>query len=269
MIGIILIQLRKALYFIFFCIDSLFNRKSEKVVFCYHAISDSGWRYSTKNETFTKQIDLLVKNGYKHVSLAEIFTYKGKCFHLTFDDGYRSLLSVRDFLKSLNIKPSFFVLSASSEYDLQGLGVDIKKYEHFLTTEETRLLISDGWVLGSHTNTHKLLKDLSKEVLKKEITGSKEQLESRFGINVEALSYPRGVYNDSVIALAKDSGYTYGLTMDDEKLDESKKLQIPRIGIDNTHSVNEILWTSSPTSIEFRKFVKDNLFSIVLKGLTK
>jgi len=269
MIGLVFVKLRKLLYLVFSGIDYLFNRETNKIVLCYHAVSDSGWRYSTKYEDFTKQIELLLRKGYKHVSLAEIFTYEGKCFHLTFDDGYRSLLSVRDFLKSLNIKPSFFILSSTSEYDLKGLGVEIKNYEEFLTTEETHLLLSDGWVLGSHTKTHKLLGDLSNEILVKEIAESKVQLEGRFGVKVEALSYPRGVYDESVLALAKDSGYTYGLTMDDGKIDGSKKLQIPRIGIDSTHSVAEVLWTTCPTSIEFRKFVKDNLFSIVLKGLTK
>lgn len=250
------VLLRKTLYSVFAFIDALLGRSTDKVILCFHGISEDDWRFNSRKEVFIKQIELLLSRGYKFVTLDEVFTATGKNCVLTFDDGYSSVLDITSFIKEKSIPAYMFLISG--KYDPEGLGVSTFTQKDFLTPDQIAELISEGWRIGSHTDSHKLLPVLSSDEKKHEIIDSKVKLEQVYNVNVDAISFPRGEYDSQTLEYCKQAGYKYGLTMDDSVLNiNCDLLRLPRVGIDRTHSVEEMLQTISPTTISFRKFIKE------------
>ena len=65
----------------------------------------------------------------------------------------------------------------------------------------------DGIRVSSHTHSHKLLNEMKKNEIKRELNQSKEKLESLTGIPVDSICYPKGRFNKETIKIAKSVGY--------------------------------------------------------------
>jgi peptidoglycan/xylan/chitin deacetylase (PgdA/CDA1 family) len=80
-----------------------------------------------------------------------------------------------------------------------------------MTIEELRRLAQSKWVtIGAHTVTHTPLSSLSVTAQKEEILGSRKQLETWLGREINVFSYPFGTkrdYTRASRALCKESGY--------------------------------------------------------------
>ncbi len=258
-----LIAIRKFIYRALYSFDLLVDNKSKISILCYHGISDEIWRYNTKKEIFESQINSLLEKGYKFIRLSDITNKnEGNSVVLTFDDGYKSVLNVKEFLKSKSIFPTMFLITDYGNYDPEGLGNTDFKPKDFLSLSETLELKDAGWSFGSHTQTHKLLPTLTLDEQKEELLGSKEYLEKALGTEIIAISYPRGQYTKDTIDIARNIGYKFGLTMDDG-YDFSNLLKLPRVGVDITHSSQEVLESISPSVIAFRSFIKKYLFKFI------
>src|SRR4029077_17008149 len=62
------------------------------LVLCYHAVSET-WRHalSVPADELERQLELLVRRGYRPVGAAEIVQGRGKLLHVTFDDAFASV----------------------------------------------------------------------------------------------------------------------------------------------------------------------------------
>ncbi len=251
---------RKATYQLLAAFDAkVLKQKNPIVIFSYHSIAKDDWRFSVNPADLKKQITHLQKN-YDIITLKTLEEYlAGKITItkpsavLTFDDGYKDILTMKDFFKKHAITPALFILANTKNPNLKELGTK----RQFLTKRDIQSLIKAGWEIGCHSATHANLATLSDKELKEEIITSKKSLEKNLGMTLKYFAYPRGKYNAAVVRLVQKAKYTMALTMDDGFINaESNRLTLPRVGVDRTHTFAEFGSTFSPSVVRLRKIIK-------------
>ncbi len=94
--------------------------------------------------------------------------------------------------------------------------MDETKYSKMLSIEDLKILITNNVEVGSHSHSHAILTKIDPDEIQFELEHSKEILENITNNYIRVLAYPNGVYNDEVISIAKNLGYTILLQTDDE-----------------------------------------------------
>lgn len=258
--GIFYVPIRKIVYTSLGIMSYVFRSKPLPVfVLCYHSISDDGWYFSVSLENFKKQINHL-KDNFEIISLSDLEKYingvkkiNRPAVVVTFDDGYKNILSVRDVYKDIKVKPAVFLIANTKKTNFN----ELKTKRSFLNKKDIKLLLNDGWEIGSHTMTHPDMYKLNNKDMEYEIVHSKKILEKELGIQIKHIAYPKGRYTDEVIYTSKKAGYNLGLTMDDDLINtKTDKLKVPRIGVDNTHSLFEFKYLYYPLLSKLRKLLK-------------
>lgn len=255
-------KIRNSVYRALYLLDKTQGKQSSLFVLCYHGIGRDTWRYSVPFSLLKKQIQYLKSKGYQFIKLSDLLAHllngkqlPEKAVVITIDDGYKELGNTCEYFKSENIYPAVFLLADTQHPNRHELA-NTKK---FLSATDIHLLKSYGWEFGSHSATHSNLTILSEHELKKEIIDSKTFLETKTKTRIEFFAYPRGKYTPQVLAMTKKAGYKLGLTMDDGIISKkTDRLQIPRIGIDRTHTMQEFPMLFSPSVIETRKRIKES-----------
>lgn len=253
------IGIRRFIYLLLGGIDDILGRKNIISIFSYHSVAADDWKFSIDKNKIIKQIKYLKKN-YDLISLIDIeAVIKGDkqitkpAVVLTFDDGYKDILTLKQFFISENIKPVLFVLSDTKFANHK----ELDTYRSFLTNKEIIMLHRLGWSIGCHSATHANLSTLSKLQLKKEIIDSKQALEMVIKQPIFYFSYPKGKYTAKVIEIVKAAGYALAVTVDDGIITTNTNMyQVPRIGIDRSHNFAEFKMLSSPSVILFRQLCK-------------
>lgn len=236
------------------------------VIFCYHAIGDDTWLYGETKETFVRQIEHLSAEGYAWISLRELSEKLGRrkvldrpYAVLTFDDGYRDVLAVKNFLRDKRIVPTMFVLAEPECADRD----ELTTTREFLSWDEIRQLKRDGWDIGCHSATHTEFAMLSETAMEREIGDAKRKLENLLGFPIEYFAYPKGYHSRAIRRAVNEAGYTLAVSMDDAFLSSSSdRFCWPRIGVDRSHTFDEFQTLYLPLAIIFRAGVK-LLYSIV------
>jgi peptidoglycan/xylan/chitin deacetylase (PgdA/CDA1 family) len=255
-----IIAIRRLLYILLGNFDQLVGRRNDLFVLCYHSINNDGWRYGVSLSEFKKQMHYIHRN-YQIVSSLELGQYlKGKrkfsrpTAVITFDDGYADILSARQILSELNIRPTAFVIADSKRANKKQLQTN----RRLLTTKELKELVKEGWIIGSHSMTHADFNQLSSKSMDEEIINSQKKLSREVGEKVTSIAYPKGKYDAEI--LDKASCYSLGFSMDDKPLNRnSNHLTIPRIGVDRSHSFAEFKYLSSPSVLLLRGVMKNVL----------
>jgi peptidoglycan/xylan/chitin deacetylase (PgdA/CDA1 family) len=254
-------KLRRLIYlFLGFLDKSILKLKPSRItILSYHSIANDNWRYSVDVEVIKKQIEYLQKN-YDIIMLADVEAFlqgtkqiTRPSVVLTFDDGYKDILLLKDFFISKQISPALFVLADSDHADFKELATK----RPFLTVQEIQSLHNLGWEIGCHSGTHANLRLVTAEKLAIETIDAKQNLERSLGLSLRYFAYPRGKYNKQVIESVKKAGFSLGLTMDDGFITPRvNPLTIPRIGVDRSHSFDEFITLNSPLSVIFRRAAK-------------
>jgi peptidoglycan/xylan/chitin deacetylase (PgdA/CDA1 family) len=113
----------------------------------------------------------------------------------SWDDGDRADLRVAEMLRSREIKGTFYV--PNTPYGARPA----------LSHADLRALSSEGFEIGAHSVSHKLLWGLSAEELAREVSPCKPTLEDILGTEVRMFCYPCGRYDSNVIRTLKEAGY--------------------------------------------------------------
>ena len=119
----------------------------------------------------------------------------------SWDDGDRADLRLAEMLRSRAIKGTFYV--PNNPYGGRPA----------LSHADLRALSSDGFEIGAHSVSHKLLWGLSAEELAKEVNPCKPMLEDILGTEVRMFCYPCGRYDSNVIRALKEAGYSGARTV--------------------------------------------------------
>lgn len=223
------------------------------VVFCYHSISEDGWRYSVSPRAFEEQMNHLMTWG-KSITLDDLTDYlNGKIkitnnsFLITFDDGYSDVLLAKPILSKFRIKPTLFVLSNPSNANRQVLDTQRR-----LLNDRELKSISHDWDIGCHSATHAVLTQCTTKQLDHEIIESKKLLEEKIDRSVGSFCYPKGQYNSQISDMVKAAGYDVAFSMNDQILtSDNDHYCIPRVGVDGSHTMKEfsVLYKPSVTAI--------------------
>jgi peptidoglycan/xylan/chitin deacetylase (PgdA/CDA1 family) len=174
-------------------------------------------------ERFEAQMKYLHSQGYMTLSMDEVIRFlKGEPFPakivaIHFDDGWKSALQAVPILNHYGFKASFWIIAG------KGIG-----WPHMDWGEVQALAENPRFDIFSHTMTHPwkpndtFLDWINNRVPGKgleqvnwELKESKRVLEEKLGKPVVYLAWPSGLYNDSLIAIARNAGYSALLTIDD------------------------------------------------------
>lgn len=256
----IALSVRRIMYGLLRGVNVFFPRRRKKlIIFSYHSVANDDWRFSIDLEVFRSQIDHLLSE-YQPISLSEAKEFfcgervlDAPSFVLTFDDGYRDILGVKEFLLRKNIRPAIFVLSDPERADMAELGTR----REFLSAEDILELYRSGWEVGCHGATHADMWAMTEDQIREETMGAKKKLEAELGIPISYFAYPRGRYTNVVRRMVREAGYECALSMDDGFLsDRTDRFVVPRIGVDRTHSFPEFQSIHTDAAILFRKCIK-------------
>jgi len=170
---------------------------------------------------FTEQMELLADEGFATVSVGDLVRFmKGEialppnAVVLTFEDGWKSALDAVPVLDRHRFKASFYVITGNgiggdylgwSDIDKLAGNPRFEIYSHTVSHpwDPRNNLVT--WVQGSG-------KEEGKRDALHELSQSKRVLEQRLNRPVPVLAWPSGWFDDTLVALAQQAGYTALLT---------------------------------------------------------
>lgn len=203
------------------------SERQKVPVLIYHQIVEghvAGGETSISLQRFTEQMQYLHDAGYTTVSTRDLVAYmKGdiklpkKSIVLTFDDGWKNVLSAVPILNKLHFKASFWIITE------RGIGWSNVEWSDVIALSK-----NPNFEVYSHTATHPW--DPKSNLVTwvdgndprfgpadalRELTESKRLLEAKLEMQISYLAWPVGWYNDRLIEMAKQAGYTALLTAED------------------------------------------------------
>ena len=226
----------------------IIDKSSRVTILGYHQITDRGNPSEMRIPVskFRSQMQALKDAGVSVISLDDYLMWKKNkrpipetCVILTIDDGYDDLYDYAlPILKEFNYPFTFYLYTNF----LGGSG-------RTLNDKEVKELLSSGGELGSHSVSHDFLIRAKRkfgdnkkyeEWLLKEIKGSKDSLEKKFGVKIKSFAYPYGEYSDFLANKIKEAGYSSAVTVNGSKANYgSPSYELPRYII---HGNNDINW---------------------------
>jgi peptidoglycan/xylan/chitin deacetylase (PgdA/CDA1 family) len=97
-----------------------------------------------------------------------------------------------------------------------------------VTWEMLDRIHSAGIVIGSHTKTHIVMTNETRECVLDETAASRVELERRLGTAVQHFAYPSGIYNSASVSAVAAAGYRFGYTTCTHRSAEHPLLTVPR-----------------------------------------
>jgi peptidoglycan/xylan/chitin deacetylase (PgdA/CDA1 family) len=81
-----------------------------------------------------------------------------------------------------------------------------------MTWDDIRSCIQNGFSIGSHSYSHRNLSQLKEpELLETEISFSRQRILEETGIAPSVFTFPNGQYNDNLLKMVEESGYSIAL----------------------------------------------------------
>lgn len=160
------------------------------IVLMYHNIASG--RQNIVFREWQPAYDVAAEDFQTHLGLIE----KHKApVHVTFDDGYHSVLPWVETLQQHRIPATCFV--TTSTVGQRGM----------LQTAEIRALAQAGIRIGSHSHSHIFLQNLTPLQQQTEILTPRKILSDIIGQDVTTMSLPGGRYDNGTLQYAGDCGY--------------------------------------------------------------
>ncbi len=117
----------------------------------------------------------------------------------SWDDGHTLDIKAAELLDRYGLKGTFYV-AFNEPANPQ------------ISDAEIRDLHNMGMEIGSHTMSHRMLTEIPRSEIPRELIESKKRLDDILGTPIQAISYPLGYYNATVLETWRKAGYTLGRT---------------------------------------------------------
>jgi peptidoglycan/xylan/chitin deacetylase (PgdA/CDA1 family) len=156
---------------------------------------------------FASQLSELPPAGFGFGNLGD--AYSARKIVISFDDGYASCFEQGiGLLKTFGCKAIQFLVSGrigkANDWDATG--------EAIMDKSQVREWLAAGHQIGSHTVSHPDLTRLPSREAREEIEASRKWLEDTFGIAVSHFSYPQGAFDDRILGMVQEAGYSMAVT---------------------------------------------------------
>jgi peptidoglycan/xylan/chitin deacetylase (PgdA/CDA1 family) len=203
--------------------DKLGKNRQRVPILMYHSVKNISSSFKMKSlyvtpKSFNLQMWLMHQLGYKGLSMQELRPYLtgekiGKVFGITFDDGYRdTFTNALPVLQKYNFSATCYIITNYiGKYNKWDEVHGIEK-NPLMNKEEICSWVSAGMSLGTHTDNHFDLTQLSPESLKSEVVSSIKILQNEFSCDIVDFCYPSGSYNSDVIREVKNCNYKTATT---------------------------------------------------------
>jgi peptidoglycan/xylan/chitin deacetylase (PgdA/CDA1 family)/Tfp pilus assembly protein PilF len=183
--------------------------KPEEIpILVYHDISDSNSQWCVSPIDFKKQMSILKDEGYTTISLTKLDELLKnqqkieKSVVITFDDARKGIITqAYPILKKQNFTATIFVVP--QWIDKQNIPAD-EQYSEFLSWSDLKELKDNGFEIGSHTFSHKNLKELGAAEIWQELSSAEEALTKNLNTKPEHFAYPFGEYDEEAIQEVKN-----------------------------------------------------------------
>jgi len=215
---------------------------------------DDGERIWTSYDTvFAAQMERLCDEGFTALDLDDYLHIRSgaaplpaKPVIITFDDGYLSnyTLAYPALVRNSQKATIFVALEPDDHTRKQVEGID-----GFLTPEQMKEMSTHGVSIQSHSLTHPILTELSREAVEFELAESRRRLEAITGKPVRHLAIPRAGYSREIRAQARGLGYaTVCCNNKGSSTGWSDPLALPRIVVDRDMDAGELVRALTPAS---------------------
>jgi peptidoglycan/xylan/chitin deacetylase (PgdA/CDA1 family) len=162
--------------------------------------------------SFDWQMRMLRFLGYRGLSMRDLEPYligkkQGKVVGITFDDGYQNnVIHALPILKANGFTATCYGVSSmpggTNAWDLGKVAP-----QPLMSLEEWRIWNGSGMDVGSHTQTHVNLTELSDEASMQQVVQSKYELQQMLGIEVRHFCYPYGWFKPEHEDMVRSAGY--------------------------------------------------------------
>lgn len=177
---------------------------------------------TVRPDAFARQLDYLRREGFRTLSPEELLGVldgtlpaTDRTLAITFDDGYEdNLLWAAPLLQARGFQAIVFVISdflGKESGDVWPEG-DERGFGRFLSSGQVQSMASAGLFVASHTQSHRLLSQLTDRDIELEMVRSRRALEETVGRPIRLLAYPGGDFDDRAQAAAKSAGYVASFT---------------------------------------------------------
>ena len=202
--------------------------RKQVVILSYHGLSLDNGESTHPNlldlgvspESFRSQITYL-RRRHHVISLREFLAANAEgrqlpdySVVLTFDDGYRSFLTVAPLLLNHNLPATLFLVTGMMRQEDVGPESMQEHAERLSWTEVQTLDQHDIFDFGSHTCSHPSLNSLASKAIDHELRASLNEIRGKVKSVVPALAYPNGAYSGLSIQKIAAAGYACALTID-------------------------------------------------------
>lgn len=190
---------------------------------------------SVSPDKFESQMQYLSQNGYTPITLDNLYgifnhlsSAPARPVVLTFDDGYQDFYTI-----------AFPILRRFNFHAVSFIPTGLIGGSYYMNWDQIKEIASTGLVhFEGHSVTHANLASLNINALLKQLTDSKNMLESQTGYHVNFVAYPYGVSNASIQAAARKAGYVGGLGTWYGKV-SGGSMNMPRIKVSGFWSIKE------------------------------
>ena len=216
-------------------------------ILMYHQIDEPAPRgtsfrgLTVHPKSFARQMRWMYRLGYRGLSMRDLMPYlrgeqTGKVFGITFDDGFRNVLT-----NALPILTELGFTSTNYLVANQLSGGNIWDAHHnvplvpLMSKAEARAWSRAGQEVGSHTLDHVSLPELSLDDARTQLAQSRQNLTEVVEQNVTAFCYPYGHFNAEHALMVSEAGYQNATTTQRGLAGpQDGAFLLPRVGISRT-----------------------------------
>ncbi len=170
---------------------------------------------------FESHLKYLRDHGYMVISLRQLLRYlhgeeaslPPRAVVITADDDHRSVFTdMLPLVRRYRVHVTFFVYPSA-----------ISNASYAITWEQLEELVASGlfdiqshsyWHPNFHVEKRRLSPNEYRKFVNMQLVKSKTVLEQKLGATIDLLSWPFGIYDDELIAAARNAGYVAGFTLE-------------------------------------------------------
>ncbi len=257
-----------------FIFREIFQRNRVSILLFHdinRATASQSFKYLAKNYNILDLNDFI--EAYEKRDFSRI---PKKALIITFDDAHIRNYEMLSVIKKLKIPITIFMCASIINtnrhfwFTFKNRSVSTSELKHKSNKARLETLSKDGFEqerefgypqalqkkhieemvsyinMQSHTMFHPCLPKCNKNEAEEEIYKSKEILETEYGLNINAISYPNGDYSDRDIQLSKDAGYKCGITVDfGFNTTKTDIFRLKRLSVNDTEDINELIVKAS------------------------